>query len=91
MCRLALKESQKYGSIRPEFRLLMGQVGGILIPIGLFWIAFTTYTSLDCSHRWFNSFWNGSLLRLFIDIHIPRHCLSAHRRFGARKQQFRAE
>ncbi|OBZ71923.1 putative drug/proton antiporter YHK8 [Grifola frondosa] len=27
----------------PEVRLVMGQVGGILAPIGLFWLAFTTY------------------------------------------------
>ncbi|KII93520.1 hypothetical protein PLICRDRAFT_152327 [Plicaturopsis crispa FD-325 SS-3] len=30
----------------PETRLYMGQVGGILIPVGLFWIAFTTYPSV---------------------------------------------
>ncbi|KAF9785518.1 major facilitator superfamily domain-containing protein [Thelephora terrestris] len=44
--RLTLKEIQKHGSVRPESRLIMGQVGGILIPIGLFWIAFTTYRSV---------------------------------------------
>ncbi|KAF9777403.1 MFS general substrate transporter [Thelephora terrestris] len=39
--------SQPYwNSVRPESRLIMGQVGGILIPIGLFWIAFTTYRSV---------------------------------------------
>ncbi|KAI9450430.1 major facilitator superfamily domain-containing protein [Lactarius psammicola] len=27
----------------PEFRLRMGQVGGVLVPISLFWLAFTTY------------------------------------------------
>lgn len=27
----------------PEFRLRMGQVGAVLAPIGLFWLAFTTY------------------------------------------------
>ncbi|KII86978.1 hypothetical protein PLICRDRAFT_114067, partial [Plicaturopsis crispa FD-325 SS-3] len=30
----------------PETRLYMGQVGGILVPISLFWIAFTTYPSV---------------------------------------------
>jgi len=44
--RLGRKEIQKHGSIRPEFRLIMGQVGAILIPISLFWIAFTTYRSV---------------------------------------------
>jgi len=44
--RLTLKEIQKHGTVRPESRLIMGQVGGVLIPIGLFWIAFTTYHSV---------------------------------------------
>ncbi|KAF9650493.1 MFS general substrate transporter [Thelephora ganbajun] len=44
--RLTLKEVQKHGTIRPEFRLIMGQVGGVLMPGGLFWIAFTTYPSV---------------------------------------------
>ena len=44
--RLTLKEIQKHGTIRPEFRLIMGQVGGVLIPVGLFGIAFTTYRSV---------------------------------------------
>ena len=46
MCRLTLKEVQKHGHVRPESRLIMGQVGGILLPVGLFWIAFTTYRSV---------------------------------------------
>ncbi|TFY74495.1 hypothetical protein EWM64_g9517, partial [Hericium alpestre] len=33
----------KHGDPPPEFRLKMGQVGGILVPIGLYWLAFTTY------------------------------------------------
>ena len=45
-CRLILKEIQKHGTVRPESRLIMGQVGGVLIPIGLFGIAFTTYRSV---------------------------------------------
>ena len=44
--RLAIKEIQEHGTIRPEFRLIMGQVGGVLMPVGLFWIAFTTYRSV---------------------------------------------
>ncbi|ETW81890.1 major facilitator superfamily [Heterobasidion irregulare TC 32-1] len=35
-----------HGDPPPEFRLCMGQVGGILVPIGLFWLAFTTYRSV---------------------------------------------
>ena len=44
--RIALKDLEKYGTIRPESRLITGQVGGILIPVGLFGIAFTTYRSV---------------------------------------------
>ncbi|KZP29647.1 MFS general substrate transporter [Athelia psychrophila] len=37
-------EEKKYnGHPPPETRLYMGQVGGILVPIGLVWLAFTTY------------------------------------------------
>ncbi|EIM86273.1 MFS general substrate transporter [Stereum hirsutum FP-91666 SS1] len=35
-----------HGSIPPEEVLHIGQVGGILAPIGLFWLAFTTYPSV---------------------------------------------
>ncbi|EGN92061.1 hypothetical protein SERLA73DRAFT_191634 [Serpula lacrymans var. lacrymans S7.3] len=35
--------AENNGNPPPEMRLLMGQVGGILVPIGLFWLAFTTY------------------------------------------------
>lgn len=41
-----LKEIQEHGTIRPEFRLIMGQVGAVLIPLSLFWVAFTTYRSV---------------------------------------------
>jgi len=34
---------EKHGDPPPEFRLVMGQVGGILVSISLFCIAFTTY------------------------------------------------
>jgi hypothetical protein len=44
--RLTAKELQKHGTIRPEFRLIMGQVGAVLLPVGLFWIAFTSYRSV---------------------------------------------
>ncbi|KZT21742.1 MFS general substrate transporter [Neolentinus lepideus HHB14362 ss-1] len=39
------RQAIKYGEHPPpEVRLLMGQVGGVLAPIGLFWMAFTTYS-----------------------------------------------
>ncbi|KAF9236541.1 major facilitator superfamily domain-containing protein [Melanogaster broomeanus] len=42
--RLFTRESAKFnGNAPPEVRLIMGQVGGILVPISLFWLAFTTY------------------------------------------------
>lgn len=42
--RLYARESAKYnGDPPPEMRLIMGQVGAILVPLGLFWLAFTTY------------------------------------------------
>ncbi|KAJ3561103.1 hypothetical protein NP233_g10402 [Leucocoprinus birnbaumii] len=34
------------GKLPPEARLYMGQVGGICIPVSLFWLAFTTYPSV---------------------------------------------
>jgi len=44
--RLTLKEIQKHGTVRPESRLITGQVGSILIPVGLFGVAFTSYPSV---------------------------------------------
>ncbi|OAX40792.1 MFS general substrate transporter [Rhizopogon vinicolor AM-OR11-026] len=42
--RLFAREAAKYnGDPPPETRLIMGQVGAILVPMGLFWLAFTTY------------------------------------------------
>ncbi|KAJ8593269.1 MFS general substrate transporter [Rhizopogon salebrosus TDB-379] len=42
--RLFARESAKYnGDPPPETRLIMGQLGAILVPIGLFGLAFTTY------------------------------------------------
>ncbi|KAG2151542.1 major facilitator superfamily domain-containing protein [Suillus clintonianus] len=42
--RLFAREAAKYnGDPPPETRLIMGQVGGILVPVGLFCLAFTTY------------------------------------------------
>ncbi|KAF9494684.1 MFS general substrate transporter [Pleurotus eryngii] len=39
-----LRQRQKFeGSPPPETRLFMGQVGAILVPVGLYWLAFTTY------------------------------------------------
>ncbi|KAJ3797237.1 MFS general substrate transporter [Lentinula aff. detonsa] len=41
------KESKKNGGIcPPEARLFAGEVGGVLIPISLYWLAFTTYPSV---------------------------------------------
>ncbi|KAF9476561.1 MFS general substrate transporter [Pholiota conissans] len=34
------------GNVPPESRLVMGEIGGVLIPIGLFWLAFTTYPGI---------------------------------------------
>ncbi|KAH9938655.1 major facilitator superfamily domain-containing protein [Fomitopsis serialis] len=34
------------GKLPPETRLVMGMVGGVLAPIGLFWLAFTTYRAV---------------------------------------------
>ncbi|KAJ3883763.1 MFS general substrate transporter [Lentinula edodes] len=41
------KESEKNGGIcPPEARLFAGEVGGVLIPLSLYWLAFTTYPSV---------------------------------------------
>ncbi|KAH7909491.1 major facilitator superfamily domain-containing protein [Hygrophoropsis aurantiaca] len=38
------REAVKFGGIAPpETRLIMGKVGAVLVPVGLFWLAFTTY------------------------------------------------
>ncbi|KAJ7595726.1 major facilitator superfamily domain-containing protein [Mycena floridula] len=45
--RLVEREAEKNGGeTPPEALLIMGQVGGILVPISLFWLAFTTYKSV---------------------------------------------
>ncbi|KAF5378556.1 hypothetical protein D9615_007032 [Tricholomella constricta] len=42
--RLFEREGAKHGGqAPPETRLIMGQLGGVLVPIGLFSLAFTTY------------------------------------------------
>ncbi|KAF9256456.1 MFS general substrate transporter [Marasmius fiardii PR-910] len=42
--RLYAKQTLKHGgALPPEFHLLKGEVGAILVPVGLFWLAFTTY------------------------------------------------
>ncbi|KAF9000016.1 major facilitator superfamily domain-containing protein [Cyathus striatus] len=42
--RFYRRESRKNGgTLPPEARLFMGEIGGVLVPIGLFWLAFTTY------------------------------------------------
>lgn len=40
------KLSLKNGGSRPEFRLPQAMAGGILTPIGMFWFAFTNYSSI---------------------------------------------
>lgn len=37
---------QNNGNIPPEVRLIMGEVGAILVPLGLYGLAFTTYPSI---------------------------------------------
>jgi hypothetical protein len=45
--RLFARQAAKYkGAPPPELRLLPGMVGAILAPLGLFWLAFTTYKSV---------------------------------------------
>ncbi|KAI6167729.1 MFS general substrate transporter [Pisolithus thermaeus] len=45
--RLFEREAKKFdGTYPPEVRLIMGQVGGVLVPVGLFWLAFTTYSGI---------------------------------------------
>ncbi|KAK7054503.1 hypothetical protein VNI00_003701 [Paramarasmius palmivorus] len=42
--KLVAKEASKnYGQAPPEAHLLKGELGGILVPLGLYWLAFTTY------------------------------------------------
>ncbi|KAF8878172.1 hypothetical protein CPB84DRAFT_1794365 [Gymnopilus junonius] len=36
-------EEENNGKVPPETRLIMGEIGGVLVPFGLFWLAFTTY------------------------------------------------
>ncbi|KAJ7624144.1 major facilitator superfamily domain-containing protein [Mycena rosella] len=42
--RVSAREAAKHGGkAPPETLLLMGQAGGVLVPISLYWFAFTTY------------------------------------------------
>ncbi|KAJ7141175.1 major facilitator superfamily domain-containing protein [Mycena epipterygia] len=42
--RLEAREAAKHGGkAPPETLLIMGQVGGVLVPLSLYWFAFTTY------------------------------------------------
>jgi hypothetical protein len=34
---------KKHGDPPPEFRLVMGKAGAVLVSVSLFWLAFTTY------------------------------------------------
>jgi hypothetical protein len=45
--RLYARTAQKHGGVLPpETRLISGMLGGILVPISLIWLAFTTYKSV---------------------------------------------
>ncbi|PFH48800.1 hypothetical protein AMATHDRAFT_149102 [Amanita thiersii Skay4041] len=45
--RLFSRESARFnGRPPPEIRLVMGQVGGVLVPLSLYWLAFTTYRNV---------------------------------------------
>ncbi|KZT12708.1 MFS transporter [Laetiporus sulphureus 93-53] len=45
--RFHRKKAQEHGGVLPpETRLIMGQVGAVLAPIALYWLAFTTYPSV---------------------------------------------
>ncbi|RDB22078.1 Efflux pump atB [Hypsizygus marmoreus] len=45
--RIFEHEASKHGGeAPPETRLIMGQLGGILVPFGLFWLAFTTFPGI---------------------------------------------
>ncbi|KAG7093210.1 hypothetical protein E1B28_006897 [Marasmius oreades] len=42
--RILAKQASKHnGHLPPEAHLLKGELGGVLVPLGLFWLAFTTY------------------------------------------------
>lgn len=42
--RLYAKQAKEHGGIRPpECNLIIGQFGAIMVPISLYWLAFTTY------------------------------------------------
>ncbi|KAJ7502432.1 major facilitator superfamily domain-containing protein [Mycena galericulata] len=42
--RLSASEAKKHGGIDPpETLLIMGQVGAVLVPLSLYWLAFSTY------------------------------------------------
>ena len=43
LCRRYRRFEERNGDPPPEFRLVMGQVGGVLVSISLFCLAFTTY------------------------------------------------
>ncbi|KAJ3891157.1 MFS general substrate transporter [Lentinula edodes] len=45
--RVFAREAEKNGGVAPpEARLYMGEIGGILTPLGLYFLAFTTYSSV---------------------------------------------
>lgn len=45
--RLYIRTAAKHGGqLPPETRLISGMLGGILVPVSLYWLAFTTYKSV---------------------------------------------
>jgi hypothetical protein len=58
-----------------EFRLRMGQVGGVLVPISLFSLAFTNVSrcALDRAGARVGPVWHGHLLHLHVLLHVLRH------------------
>lgn len=41
------KEAAKNGGeLQPEIRLIPGMIGGVLVPVSLYWLAFTTYSGV---------------------------------------------
>jgi len=45
--KLVARDAKLNGGIAlPESRLYMGEIGAILVPLSLFWLSFTTYTSV---------------------------------------------
>jgi hypothetical protein len=53
------RRDEENGVIEPEFRLPQAILGSILVPIGMFWFAWTTYKSMDWIVPIIRSVWFG--------------------------------